>query len=348
MENSPLKFLVIGDPHFKVSNINDTDLMVSSIIKIIENNNYDVVVVLGDILDRHETIHVSPLTRSIDFLGKLIKLVPTFVLIGNHDLKNNKQFMSTEHPFTALKFFCQSITYPSNINSMIVDTTQLITIKNQTFVFVPYVPPGRFQEALDLCPGWDNASCIFAHQEFYNCQMGVVLSTTGDKWDLNNPFVVSGHIHDYHELQNNIIYIGTPIQHTFCDKINKAISSFIFTDKNIREQSRINLNLPKKHIIHLNYIDVSNYQPPDNCELKIVITGTSAEIKSIIKHPNIDIWKKLGHKITYKDKPLENKTTTNTLLLNNTIRFSNCLLENLNNNDRLLKLYHNIFSSIIH
>jgi len=343
--SSDIKVLVIGDPHFKVSNIHETTLMTSNILNIIDNNIYDFVVVLGDILDRHETIHVSPLTRAIDFLGKLIQKIPTFILIGNHDLKNNRQFMSEEHPFTGLKYFCQVNTYNDlNIKSMIIDKTSIITFKNQTFTFVPYVPPGRFVEALNLCPDWGTSSCIFAHQEFYNCQMGAITSTKGDKWDLSNPYVVSGHIHDYQELQSNILYIGTPFQHSFGDKNNKTISSFVFVDKSTRTQTRISLNLPKKNIVHVNSNEIANNIPPKNQELKIIISGTSAEIKAIIKHPNIELWKKLGHKIAFKNIPLENKN--NTLLFNNNFRFSNCLIEKLNNNQRLTNLYNKIFSTL--
>src|SRR5436305_10563098 len=181
---NPITVLVIGDPHFKISNVCDTDLMVESIIRIATERHPDIIVVLGDILDRHENIHVSPLTRSIKFLTSLMTIAPTYALIGNHDLKNNKQFLSDEHPFTALKFL-PGIT--------IVDTTILTIIKNQTFVFVPYVPPGRFEEALNKCDNWQTATCIFAHQEFKGAQMGAIVSTEGDSWLTSQPYVASGH-----------------------------------------------------------------------------------------------------------------------------------------------------------
>ena len=82
---NPITVLVIGDPHFKISNVCDTDLMVESIIRIATERHPDIIVVLGDILDRHENIHVSPLTRSIKFLTSLMTIAPTYALIGNHD-----------------------------------------------------------------------------------------------------------------------------------------------------------------------------------------------------------------------------------------------------------------------
>jgi DNA repair exonuclease SbcCD nuclease subunit len=217
-----LTALVIGDPHFKVSNVRETDAMAGAIIRVAINRHPDIIIVLGDILDRHETIHVSPLTRATNFLASLMNIAPTFVLIGNHDLKNNRQFLSDEHPFTALKLWAN---IPStNVNTIseikritIVDTTTLVTIKGHILVFVPYVPPGRFEEALNRCPGWEQATCIFGHQEFSGAQMGAIVSIEGDKWSLTYPYVVTGHIHDYQEPQINILYTGTPILHAFGD-----------------------------------------------------------------------------------------------------------------------------------
>src|ERR1700677_1968587 len=165
--------LVIGDPHFKISNIIETQAMIASIMIQANKKRPDIIVVLGDVLDRHESIHVSPLTRAVNFLKSLTEITPTYVLIGNHDLKNNQQFLSDEHPFVSLKYWHQNMT--------IVSTTLMVNIKGQNLVFVPYVPPGRFLEALNLCQGWESATAIFAHQEFFGCQMGAICSTDGDK-----------------------------------------------------------------------------------------------------------------------------------------------------------------------
>jgi DNA repair exonuclease SbcCD nuclease subunit len=329
-----MSVLVIGDPHFKVSNIKETEDMSKVIVKKAEELLPDMIVVLGDVLDRHETIHVSPLTRSINFLNKLRNIAPLYVLMGNHDLKNNRQFLSDEHPFTALKFWD---------NTTIVDSVKTITIKDKLFVFVPYVPPGRFEEALNKADNWKEATCIFAHQEFKGCQMGPIVSVEGDKWPLEYPFVVSGHIHDYQELQNNILYTGTPIQHAFGDKSDKTISYFKFGEDRVHE--RIPLMLKMKKIVYITCADVTNYVPEKNSELKIVIKGTSGEIKAIMKHINIDAWKKEGHKISYKDVPL-GKSETNEIAIKLNQRFSVILYGRINKNIRLNDIYVKIFGKI--
>lgn len=365
MQSKSVTALVIGDPHFKVANIRETDKMVETIVKIAKEKQPDIIVVLGDVLDRHETIHVSPLTRAIKFLSLLMNIAPTFVLIGNHDLKNNRQFLSDEHPFNSLKYWDESwhenlIQPDGNTDTSIpmkrmtiVDTTILVTIKDQIFVFVPYVPPGRFEEALNKCPGWEKATCIFGHQEFNGAQMGAIISTEGDKWPLKYPYVVTGHIHDYQELQVNILYTGTPIQHAFGDRHDKTISYFTFYSPINRDHQRIDLALPRKHIVRITCAEVSTYIPQPNCELKIIIRGTSGDIKAIIKHPNIDIWKRAGYKIVYKDTPLnvsdiihddinENKP----IISKSPLRFSTVLYNNISNNSRLQFLYTKMFGKI--
>lgn len=340
-EGSPVTALVIGDPHFKVANVRETDGMVDAIIRTAIDRHPDIIVVLGDILDRHETVHVSPLTRAIKFLGRLKEIAPTFVLIGNHDLKNNRQFLSDEHPFSALKFWGGNMT--------IVDSTTLVNIKDQTFVFVPYVPPGRFEEALNKCQGWESSSCIFGHQEFKGAQMGAIISIEGDEWPLTYPYVVTGHIHDYQEPQVNILYTGTPIQHAFGDRHDKTISYFKYYSSNERDHERIDLGLPRKHIIRITCADVSTYVPQQNMELKIIISGTSGEIKAIMKHPNIDIWKKAGYKIVYKDVPLgksDSDDLDNPLISKAPLRFSTVLYNTISNNPRLGALYNKIFGSL--
>jgi hypothetical protein len=335
--------LIIGDPHFKVSNVKDTDLMCSAILDQIQQQLLllqqvpDFIVVLGDTLDRHETIHVTPWCRSINFLSKLMAIAPIYLLIGNHDLKNNRQFLSPEHPFSALKLWGPRMT--------VVDTVISTTINELPFVFVPYVPPGRFQEALSTLGSdiWKQATCIFAHQEFKGAQMGAIQSEEGDLWPLEYPLIVSGHIHDYQRLQPNIWYIGTPIQQTFGDQDRKTISYIKFDSDGINE-TRIDLGVPRKQIVHLEIDDVNQYIPEPNCEIKFVIEGFAGELKAIMKHPNVEIWKRAGYKISYKNKPM-NKNYE--FAQTTAVRFLNVLYTSINKDQRLCNLYTRIFGTNI-
>jgi len=378
MISSEVNILVIGDPHFKVAGVPEHDKMCKSIIENAKNRQIDLIVILGDILDRFETIHVSPLTRSIKFLGELIKIAPVYSLIGNHDLKNNKQFLSDEHGFTAFKLLNELQT--ENVNNIIksisdiicldenldimnkiagditrlnritiVDKVMSVTIKNQNFIFVPYVPPGRFQEALNTFTSFNelnesnSISCIFCHQEFKGCQMGAIISTEGDLWSVNNPYIISGHMHNYQNLQENILYIGTPIQHTFGDSPNKTISYFNFKSPVDRTEERINLGLIRKATVRIKYEEINKYIPPTNSILRITILGSSAVFKSIMIHPNVTKWEKMGHKVTPKEIPTINTDKNNNIINTAPQKYSIALQKSIEYNPQLQELYNNIF-----
>lgn len=217
-----LQCLTIGDPHFKTKNKKETDLMVTKTLELIDQIKPDFVVILGDTLDTHEKIHVVPLTQAILWIEKIASRLPVYLLIGNHDRPNNSDFLSGYHPFQGLK---------GKKNITVVDTTIADEIQGHQFLFVPYVPNGRFTEALTYGCSSENIpslTTIFAHQEFFGAKMGAIISTSGDKWPLTYPFVVSGHIHDYSIPQENIVYTGTPMQHAFGDSSHKTISLFTF------------------------------------------------------------------------------------------------------------------------
>ena len=312
-----MKVLVIGDPHFKTSNVKETDEMVESILKIAKEVLPKFIVILGDVLDRHELIHVSPFVRANKFIFSLSELSKVYLLIGNHDLKNNRQFLSDEHPFYSLKDF---------ENIVVVDKVICETIDNRIFTMVPYVPPGMFIKALNTCQIlseisnatsneisanvisneisndsiWHKSDLIFAHQEFRGCKMGAIISEEGDEWNMNYPPVISGHIHNYQEL-GNIVYVGTPIQHGYDDSIDKTISLLEFNENKNFIHKRIDLNCRKKKIIRISVADVSTYEADDKYDLRIYISGSPGEIKGIMKHPNISKWKSKGISIKFKD-----------------------------------------------
>jgi len=300
------RVLVVGDPHFKLTNITDTAAMTISILAHARLYQPHIIVVLGDILDRFETIHISPFTRATRFLTDCLDIADTYLLIGNHDLKNKNQYLSPDHPFLSGKYW-----HHPHHRFTVVDNVVTETIVGQDLSvqmsFLPYVPPGMFEMALNSnsdLPAWQSSRVIFAHQEFYGANFEVGSSTEGDKWPLNYPLVISGHIHDYHRLQDNILYVGTPIQHGYDDRIDKTISMITFTAQNWQEQ-RITLEVRKKTIHHISVAQVGTYQVSPEEIAKIVISGTSAELKGINRHPAWRQWTEQGHKVTTKTLPGE-------------------------------------------
>jgi DNA repair exonuclease SbcCD nuclease subunit len=323
--------LVIGDPHFKINNVEDTNLMTKNIISLASQLSPDFIVCLGDVLDRHESIHVSPLLRSVEFITKLSEIAPIYILIGNHDRPNNNIYMTNEHPFSALKGWK---------NIFIVDTTITKNISGLNFLFVPYVPVGRFTEAINSVD-LNQINYIFAHQEFKGAKMGAIKSEIGDEWDLSNPLVISGHIHEFDHLQENIIYTGTPIQHSYSDSNDKTVFMFKFSN-NHYSYERFNLGLPKKKILRLSCSESHKINSLDkDTHYKIILSGTPEEIKLIklsdFKLPNV----KFAFKTISSTNIISEKSKYQSM------GFINIFLEKIKNEPELYQTFQDLFVNSI-
>lgn len=286
-----MNILAIGDVHIKVNNLPEAEELILRLTKLAEERKPDLIICLGDVLDRHSTIHVQCLMLAEKMTEALSKIAPFFLIVGNHDRPNNSDFLTDRHPFNAMKKWD---------NVYIIDSTFKYNYKDFNIVLVPYVPPGRFNEALNTVENiFENTSAIFAHQEIYGAKMGAIISQDGDKWSEENPVLISGHIHNYDQLQKNMIYTGSVIQHSFGDNGDKTVSMFTFTENNW-EQERISLGMTKKVIIYITPEQVLNYKVPKDKIVKLVVRGEESAIKTVIKLDKIQELKKEGVKVVFK------------------------------------------------
>lgn len=269
-----MKCLTIGDPHFQSNNVEDTKIFMKKINDLIDNNEFEFIVVLGDLLHNHEKIHTIPFNLATKFLRDLSKRALTFLLVGNHDYINNQQFLTSNHPFTPFKKWD---------NLVVCDKPKQYNINDMKFTFCPYVPPGRFTEALNKID-WKNSECIFAHQEFEGCKFNpLMFSEHGDSWDSENPFVVSGHIHDKQWVNENIYYPGTPIQHAFGESSNKTVAILTFRENKKCKIKEVNLELRKKRIIYKSINEIQDLSFSEEELVKLVLKGSNEEIKTFRK-----------------------------------------------------------------
>ena len=267
-----MKILLIGDPHFKINNFQQTQKLHHEILELIKKNSYDFVVILGDILDTHEKIHVQPLCRAVNLIIDISKLIKVYVIIGNHDRINNEDYLSSLHPFTGLK----------HVNNVVIVDDVL---KEENFIFVPYVPPGKFMQALEKInfDYNDTRQIIFAHQEFRGAQMGAFLSEKGDFWPQHYPTVFSGHIHDFQIIQQNIIYTGTPFQHGYGDTQDKYIFNLFLDENFVYELEKIKIrSIKKKRVLEIKMDQLKSYKHDENYDTKLIIDGDGKIIKKML------------------------------------------------------------------
>ncbi len=289
-----MKFLVIGDIHFKIEDVSLSNEIAREILKIAKTcEKIDGIVLLGDILDTHNVADVDMFNIAMDTIDELSKIAFTYVLMGNHDLKNHILFLSDRHFFNPLKKW---------ENVAIVDKP--LSVDDGNIIMCPYVPPGRFKEALNglvkYSIVWEFSDCIFAHQEIEGCKMGSHISEIGDKWDDGYPTVISGHIHDEETVGSNVHYIGSAAQHSFADKGNKyvwivdvnpeddsdldgytSLSDTIFIKKiRISTTKKVLINLTTQELIQMNESDLQRLKDKSKIgNVKILLKGDSAEFK---------------------------------------------------------------------
>ena len=298
-----LKILFIGDPHFKISNMEEIDIYIDKIINLVKLTSIDFCIIAGDLLHTHERLNSMVLNKAVFFVEQLSLIVKTYIIIGNHDMYNNKQFLTNGHWMNFMKQWN---------NVIIIDRVLVETINGVKVVFVPYVQPGLFEKALGTIDGpkdgvdrsaagseWKDASRIFAHQEFYGCKMGSIVSSEGDKWDLDYPEIISGHIHDKQRPQPNIYYPGSSMQQSYSDKADNIIVllDIINGEKNAIVKE-IDLELCKKRIIKIKCKDFYTYDFKNiinsTDKIKLTLSGTIEEYKEL---RNTSLYKEMSIKL---------------------------------------------------
>jgi DNA repair exonuclease SbcCD nuclease subunit len=281
-----------------MSNLKEVRRFIPLCLEYAEKRKWKAIVVLGDILHDHERLHTTALNIAGSFLNNLSQIAPTYVLVGNHDLINNSQFLTSNHWMNGLKL---------NQNITVVDKVESCTIDGKKIILVPYVQPGRFVEALETKyqrEEWKKADIIFAHQEFRGCKMGSMVSEEGDKWEEEWPFVVSGHIHRNQTPQCNVYYPGSALQVAFGESEKNVLA--VVDCKNMGRENieEVDLGLPRKKIIYTDPEGVKelNMSKYTNHQLKICVDSSKDDFKALKKSAQYKKLEKKGVKIVYKRK----------------------------------------------
>ena len=294
--------LVIGDLHIRTGSSFQYEAFKTEITTVLEEQNPDFVVFLGDILHTHEKIHSVSMNMAHDLMDHIRSFSPLYIIVGNHDLLNNRQFLTSNHWMNGMKRW-KAVRDPetrqmTKHHVKIIDTTLTFNHGNNQFTFIPYVPNGRFREGLDMGGEiWKVSSCIFAHQEFKGCQMKSIKSEHGDEWEeYGLPLVISGHIHGKQKLYGgNVFYTGACMQHNFGDSPNKTVFIFTFKDNKAQPKPRkFLLDLPQKIIV-----EVEDMSEIDGIRARIL--GDTRNKYKMVMHVKQDVFKVFMNSREYKE-----------------------------------------------
>jgi DNA repair exonuclease SbcCD nuclease subunit len=276
-----LRVLCLGDAHFKTNNVIEVDIFLKKLQEYLDahRDEIDLIINLGDTLDEHSRLHVTPLNKAIKYVKLLASYKPTYVIVGNHDAENNSIYLDDNHWLNCLK------AWP---NIEVVDTVTIATINNVKIALTPYVPDGRLIEALNTRKGdWEDSRCIFTHNTIRGAQMGSMIAKDADEWDPSWPMLVSGHIHLSQWLGPNMYYTGSILQVAVDENPHKHIVMVTVPPEasngvNIKE---IDLHLPKKEIVHISMEELEEYKVPSEPDTKYIlyVSGDYDDFKTFIK-----------------------------------------------------------------
>ena len=270
--------LAIGDPHFKVDNIEESQhflIQVERHLQQLEEDEsmYDYIIILGDILHSHEKIFTFAMNMAVDFITMCSKFAPTYCLVGNHDATSNTIFCGQNHWLSVLQHI---------ENVTIIDKPT--SIPGTNVICCPYVANGRFIESLRLhTPDWIEHTCIFAHQLFDGAKMGAIITENVEAWDEDYPMIISGHLHDKQLPQSNLYYVGSSQQLAFNENSEKSCCSVTIDDDDHISREEIFLAIKRRHIIHCSVEEAKTFKPKPNSLIKLIIEDEESSIKAFKK-----------------------------------------------------------------
>lgn len=316
MENTA-RFFVIGDLHIHISNLEETEILGNFLITKAREINPDVIVVLGDVLETNNIIRAEAHVPAIKLLSALSEIAPLLLLMGNHDLPGPLAFLSECHGFSALKKWMgtkrENVHFASGTGVQLVDAVPILfSVNGIYFCAAPYVPPGRFLEALNFCENWQSTAGIFCHQEIATCDTGNGhRSKNGDVWLAEYPHLISGHIHKYQRLAENVLYGGSPRQVAVTEDHYKTVAELVFSGPSTQlgkvrfpyayQETRISTGLVPRAHFRIYAKEVDTVVVPDTGRVKIEITGTVTENILVRKNPRLREWRRKGFTIKIHD-----------------------------------------------
>lgn len=168
-------------------------------IKANSDKKTDCIFALGDIYDDRKSINIEVNDMAITIFEKLSKILPVYILNGNHDLykKTNKGASSLKalENITNVKLFKDPVELTDN---------------GKTIMVIPYL--GDSAKETELLMKHKDCDYAFMHTDLTNMRYdNNMLIVGGVNTDSFKGHIYSGHIHK-RQTNKNVTYIGAPYQ----------------------------------------------------------------------------------------------------------------------------------------
>ncbi|HKT21748.1 MAG TPA: metallophosphoesterase, partial [Nitrososphaerales archaeon] len=199
------RVLVVGDPHLKVSRIDDSREFLRKLVAEATSGKHSKAVILGDLFDTFAVIRSEVLSIWFEALSSMSERLGKnnlILLVGNHDYAGVRGGSHALEPFRPI--------------ATVVDQVTAVEVGGAQAWFMPFVRDnGSFEEVCREIPA---GSVLFCHQSFNGAQFE---NGFYDPHGANPECVahlsrvVSGHVHTRQAVGENIWYPGTPFQQGF-------------------------------------------------------------------------------------------------------------------------------------
>lgn len=251
----------ISDIHF---NLNTLPLAAHSLTTaLLKAESLDIPLVIAGDLNDSKAIIRAEVANSIISILKYSK-VKVYILVGNHDLINEK---GQEHGLTYLSPFATIVDKITKFNN---------------FTLIPYFNSSEnLIEELKAIP---HGELLIMHQGFLGAQMGDYIQdkTSISPEVVQNYKVISGHYHR-HQTISTVTYIGNPFTLSF-GEANDGPKGFLILNSD-GSFTRELLSLRKHVIIHRNINNLHVLDKDLNAEdcLWLKIEGPLSELQKLNK-----------------------------------------------------------------
>lgn len=195
-----MRSLRVGDPHARPNNLVEMAKLMDFVLETARAKRVDQIEFLGDLFHTHAVLRLEVQEFWTKYLRLISHVIPTVVLVGNHDLSGN--YNST---FSALSIF-NLLEGSSWLNIVEEPKTDGI------FGYLPYIHDHKtFIDSANKLAD-QGAKVLVCHQTIQGSryESGFYAADgvpTGD-WSKRFVHIVSGHIHSEQSFEN-VIYPGT-------------------------------------------------------------------------------------------------------------------------------------------
>ncbi len=271
-----MKDLFVGDLHIQISNLEESEKLLSFISRTFIENNCRNLVLLGDIFHTHAVIRqevaYTVLTFLKGFYYNAVKADKSRIIIiaGNHD-----GISPTNASKNALDLILSDYaTVVSNKDGLVKDG----------YVFLPFIHnTDEFIEAAVLNKITATSAglqdpILVCHQTFDGAAYeSGMLCPAGVKSELL-PYsvILSGHIHKRQTIKDKVIYVGTPRAITAAENNEDKFIHLVYKD----DSGKLNLNEITTRDIVKNYYVFEVYE--ENPETYSVDLGKVSWEKDIV------------------------------------------------------------------